>query len=85
MTSYVKTSVALGGQRAVHCCIQTPTFWYADLALQFFDVRIRVPLHGLLLGLGRKSRKPRIPLLGPLTEVSALSHEESGETLFHTI
>ena len=56
-----ETSVALDAQRAVHCCITTPIFLHADLALLFFGVLISVQLHGLLLGLGCKSRKPRIP------------------------
>ena len=53
-----KTRVAVA-QRAVGGCIQTPTFPYADLALQFFGMLRSVQLHSLPLGLVCKSKKPR--------------------------
>ena len=55
-----KTRVAVA-QRAVGGCIQTRTFVYADLVLQFCGMPRSVQLHRLPLGLVCKSRKPRTP------------------------
>ena len=56
-----KIGVALDAQRAVHSCIQTPTFLYLELALQLFGVPVGAQPRAVVRGLGRKCRQPRIP------------------------
>ena len=52
-----KTSVALDAQRAVHNCIKTPTFLYAELALQLFSGQHQDQLLGPLLELSALPRE----------------------------
>jgi hypothetical protein len=56
-----KTGVALDAQRAVQGCVQTPTFSYAELALQLFGVPVGAQLRAVVCGSGSKSRQPKIP------------------------
>ena len=56
-----KTGVALDAQRAVQGCVRTPTFSYAELALQLFGVPGGAQPRAVVRGSGGKSRQPRIP------------------------
>ena len=49
-----KTSVALDAQRAVHNCIQTPTFSYAELALQLFGLPVGAQPRTVVCGSGSR-------------------------------
>ena len=56
-----KTGVALDAQRAVQGCVHTPTFSYAELALQLFGVPVGAQLRPVVCGSGSQIRQPRIP------------------------
>jgi hypothetical protein len=56
-----KTGVALDAQRAVQGCVHTPTFSYAELALQLFGVPVGAQLRAVVCGTGSESRQPKIP------------------------
>jgi len=56
-----KTGVALDAQRAVQGCVQTPTFSYAELALQLFGVPGGAQPRAVVCGSGGKSKQPKIP------------------------